>query len=59
MEKDITALAAGVLATPLSFVIARWAIDSGAAHASQAEPNWSAPVNSSADLLRQKEHQSL
>ncbi|MFJ9122959.1 glycosyltransferase [Streptomyces sp. NPDC102340] len=58
-EKNITALAAGVLATPLSFVIARWAIDSGAAHAPQPEPNRAPPASSSADLLRQKEHQSL
>lgn len=58
-EKNITALAAGVLATPLSFVIARWAIDSGAAHVPQPEANRAPPASSSADLLRQKEHQSL
>ncbi|MGW2224265.1 glycosyltransferase [Streptomyces formicae] len=33
--KNITALVAGVLATPLSFLIARWAIDSGNARARQ------------------------
>ncbi|MFD7713460.1 glycosyltransferase [Streptomyces sp. NPDC059785] len=32
MGKNIAALAAGVLATPLSFLIARWAIDSGTTH---------------------------
>lgn len=30
--KNVTALGAGVLATPLSFLVARWAIDSGATH---------------------------
>ncbi|MFE0420881.1 glycosyltransferase [Streptomyces sp. NPDC058953] len=30
MEEDIAALAAGVLVTPLSFLVARWAITSGA-----------------------------
>ncbi|MCX4547325.1 GtrA family protein [Streptomyces sp. NBC_01387] len=29
MNKDIAALAAGVLVTPFSFLLARWAIDSG------------------------------
>ncbi|MFZ3573185.1 glycosyltransferase [Streptomyces sp. BH097] len=59
MGKDITALIAGVLATPLSFVIARWAITSGTAHTPQREPNWAPVSESSADALRQKEHQSL
>ncbi|MFE4794441.1 glycosyltransferase [Streptomyces sp. NPDC056708] len=35
MEKNIAAVAAGILATPFSFLLARWAIDSGAALARQ------------------------
>ncbi|MGW2086666.1 glycosyltransferase [Streptomyces sp. NPDC001880] len=31
MDKNIAAVAAGILATPFSFLLARWAIDSGAA----------------------------
>ncbi|MER5437229.1 glycosyltransferase [Streptomyces sp. NPDC002790] len=58
-DKNITALVAGVLATPLSFVIARWAINSGSAHVRQQEPNWTPMAESSSDQLRQKEHQSL
>ncbi|MGD6749013.1 glycosyltransferase [Streptomyces sp. BH105] len=59
MGKDVTALIAGVLATPLSFVIARWAITSGTAHTPDHEPTWAPVSESSADVLRQKEHQSL
>lgn len=59
MGKDITALIAGVLATPLSFVIARWAITSGTAPARPQESNWVPVAESSADVLRHKEHQSL
>ncbi|WP_327294526.1 MULTISPECIES: GtrA family protein [unclassified Streptomyces] len=33
MNEDIAAVAAGVLVTPVSFLLARWAIDSGAASA--------------------------
>ncbi|MFD4856510.1 glycosyltransferase [Streptomyces atratus] len=35
MDKNIAAVAAGILATPFSFLLARWAIDSGAALARQ------------------------
>ncbi|MFD4949063.1 glycosyltransferase [Streptomyces sp. NPDC058239] len=35
MDKNIAAVAAGILATPFSFLLARWAIDSGAAPARQ------------------------
>ncbi|MFD7292405.1 glycosyltransferase [Streptomyces sp. NPDC059897] len=59
MGKDITALIAGVLATPLSFVIARWAITSGTAHTPDRETDWAPVSGSSADVLRQKQHQSL
>ncbi|WP_425839693.1 glycosyltransferase [Streptomyces fractus] len=59
MGKNVTALLAGVLATPLSFVIARWAIDSGSEPARQQEPNWPPMTDSSADVVRQKEHQNL
>lgn len=59
MGKDITALIAGVLATPLSFVIARWAITSGTAPARPQESNWVPVAESSADVLRHKEHQRL
>ncbi|MFF1921527.1 glycosyltransferase [Streptomyces sp. NPDC058221] len=38
MGKNIAALAAGILATPFSFLIARWAITSGAAVPGQPEP---------------------
>ncbi|MFF2650156.1 glycosyltransferase [Streptomyces sp. NPDC058045] len=37
MEKNIAALTAGVLATPLSFLIARWAINSGTGPATREE----------------------
>ncbi|MGW1107454.1 glycosyltransferase [Streptomyces sp. NPDC002540] len=36
MDKNIAAVAAGILATPFSFLLARWAIDSGAALARQS-----------------------
>ncbi|WP_413753593.1 glycosyltransferase [Streptomyces sp. R-74717] len=35
LDKNIAAVAAGILATPFSFLLARWAIDSGAALARQ------------------------
>ncbi|MFH8471629.1 glycosyltransferase [Streptomyces sp. NPDC018000] len=35
MDKNIAAVAAGIVATPFSFLLARWAIDSGAALAGQ------------------------
>lgn len=38
MGKNIAALAAGILATPFSFLLARWAITSGAALSRQPEP---------------------
>ncbi|NEB83018.1 GtrA family protein, partial [Streptomyces anulatus] len=41
MDKNLAALAAGVLVTPVSFLLARWAITSGRARADavpQAEP---------------------
>lgn len=38
MGKNIAALTAGVLATPFSFLLARWAITSGAAVSRQPEP---------------------
>jgi hypothetical protein len=37
LGKNIAAVAAGILATPLSFLLARWAINSGATHAAQAD----------------------
>ncbi|MFF2407227.1 glycosyltransferase [Streptomyces sp. NPDC058092] len=36
MDKNIAAVAAGLLATPFSFLLARWAIDSGTALARQS-----------------------
>ncbi|MEU1371647.1 glycosyltransferase [Streptomyces sp. NPDC005803] len=38
IEKNIAALAAGILATPFSFLVARWAITSGAAASLPPEP---------------------
>ncbi|WP_405775795.1 GtrA family protein [Streptomyces sp. NBC_00859] len=38
MNEDIAAVAAGVLVTPVSFLLARWAIDSGAAPAPEEGP---------------------
>ncbi|MFD7426168.1 glycosyltransferase [Streptomyces sp. NPDC059818] len=38
MGKNIAALTAGILATPFSFLLARWAITSGAAVSRQPEP---------------------
>ncbi|MEU6392361.1 glycosyltransferase [Streptomyces sp. NPDC046939] len=38
--KNVTALGAGVLATPLSFLVARWAIDSGTARSRRHDTNW-------------------
>ncbi|MCX4722923.1 GtrA family protein [Streptomyces sp. NBC_01306] len=38
MNEDIAAIAAGVLVTPLSFLLARWAIDSGTAPAPGEDP---------------------
>lgn len=37
MDENISAIAAGVLVTPLSFLLARWAITSGAAATSPPE----------------------
>ncbi|MFF8912046.1 glycosyltransferase [Streptomyces sp. NPDC015032] len=44
MDKNVAAVAAGILATPFSFLLARWAIDSGAALARQS----AGPAESSA-----------
>ncbi|MFJ5862900.1 glycosyltransferase [Streptomyces parvus] len=38
MDKNLAALAAGVIVTPVSFLLARWAITSGQARAATAEP---------------------
>ncbi|WP_306320177.1 MULTISPECIES: glycosyltransferase [unclassified Streptomyces] len=57
--KNITALAAGILATPLSFLIARWAINSGTRHAVRQEVDRATAFDRSADLPRQEEHQTL
>ncbi|WP_069743515.1 glycosyltransferase [Streptomyces sp. EN23] len=38
MDKNLAALAAGVIVTPVSFLLARWAITSGRARAAAAEP---------------------
>ncbi|MGD6740585.1 glycosyltransferase [Streptomyces sp. BH106] len=51
MEKNLTALAAGVLATPLSFVIARWAINSGTQHSGEKRPDWTSVPDRSEDLV--------
>ncbi|MGP3769913.1 glycosyltransferase [Streptomyces sp. SDT5-1] len=63
-DKNVTALVAGILVTPFSFLIARWAIHSGSAHTQQpqqqqSEPNRVPVAVGSADPLRLKEHQSL
>ncbi|WGP12441.1 glycosyltransferase [Streptomyces sp. SH5] len=39
MDKNLAALAAGVIVTPVSFLLARWAITSGQARAATAEPH--------------------
>ncbi|MFF1695570.1 glycosyltransferase [Streptomyces sp. NPDC058257] len=57
--KDITALVAGVLATPLSFLIARWAINSGTAQPLQQRDNVVSVQDSSADHPRYEARQHL
>lgn len=44
MEKNVAALAAGIVATPFSFVVARWAITSGAAASPELEPEPGEPA---------------
>ncbi|MGD6740617.1 glycosyltransferase [Streptomyces sp. BH106] len=51
MGKNVTALAAGVLATPLSFVIARWAINSGTVHSGEPRPDWTSAPDRSEELV--------
>ncbi|MFI0931579.1 glycosyltransferase [Streptomyces sp. NPDC021019] len=43
MDKNLAALAAGVLVTPVSFLLARWAITSGRSKAATAAP-WAEPL---------------
>jgi putative flippase GtrA len=38
MDENLSAIAAGLLVTPLSFLLARWALTSGAAAASRSKP---------------------
>ncbi|MGW5861281.1 glycosyltransferase [Streptomyces sp. NPDC055239] len=52
MGKDITALVAGVLATPFSFLIARWAINSGNARARQQDADWTPAPDRPEELMR-------
>ncbi|MEU8505971.1 glycosyltransferase [Streptomyces brevispora] len=49
MGKNIAALIAGILATPFSFLLARWAITSGAAVSRQPEPLAGARAGRSGD----------
>ncbi|MFJ7787044.1 glycosyltransferase [Streptomyces albidoflavus] len=44
MDKNVAALIAGVLVTPVTFLLARWAINSGRKAANNAEANQSNPA---------------
>ncbi|MFC4606949.1 GtrA family protein [Streptomyces maoxianensis] len=49
LDENLAALAAGVLVTPLSFLLARWAITSGAAATPRSEPQ---PLQRSQEQVR-------
>ncbi|MET9767567.1 glycosyltransferase [Streptomyces sp. NPDC006415] len=52
MDKNLAALAAGVLVTPVSFLLARWAITSGQSKAAAALPDGEGGSTSPAEPLR-------
>ncbi|MCX4825468.1 GtrA family protein [Streptomyces sp. NBC_01142] len=53
MDENISAIAAGVLVTPLSFLLARWAITSGAAATSRPEVRLPQPQPEAAVRIRE------
>ncbi|MFE6159273.1 glycosyltransferase [Streptomyces sp. NPDC056486] len=57
MGENVTALGAGILATPLSFLVARWAINSGTVRTRQQDTDWVSVPDSSGHLLEHN-HQS-
>ncbi|MFJ6515012.1 glycosyltransferase [Streptomyces sp. NPDC091406] len=54
MDKNLAALAAGVLVTPVSFLLARWAITSGQSKAAAAVPDGGGGSTSPAEPLRRR-----